>query len=113
LIIPLIGLIFYLRLIKRMKREEVNNPPSIDYFFIFVNYGGLLMISLTSIFWVWSGLASIGIFYLMTIGAILMVIIVIRNSKSRQLSKYHKWARKLGMLYFIITPLTLLTSMAF
>jgi hypothetical protein len=113
LIIPMIGLIFYLILIKRMKREEVINPPAIDYFFIFVNYCGLLLISLTSLFWVWSGMASIGTFYLMTVGAILMVVIVIRNSKSRQLSKYHKWAHKLGILYFLITPLTIIVTIAF
>jgi hypothetical protein len=113
LVIPLTGLLFYLGLIRRMKREKTNNPPTIDLFLTFATYGGLLLVTLTTLFWKWSGMASIGTFYLIIGAPIIMGIVAYRNYKNRHLSKYHLRTYKSGLLYFIIAPLTLLTLMAF
>ena len=113
LVIPLSGLLVYFGLIRKMKREKVENPPTIDLFLSFATYGGLLLVTLTTLFWKWSGLASLGSFYLILGAPIVMGIIAYRNYKNRQLPKYHLWTYKAGLLYFIIAPLTLLTLMAF
>ena len=113
LVIPLTGLLIYLRLIRKIKREKVEKPPAIDLFLTFATYAGLLLVTLTTLFWKWSGIASLGSFYLILGSPIVMGIIVYRNYKNKQLSQYHLWMYKTGLLYFIIAPLTLLTLIAF
>ena len=100
-IIPLTGLLFFLQLKKRMKRENVQNRPTIELFIIFATYGGLILVVLTELFWYWSGRASLVIF-----GApIVMGIIAYRHRHTRTISKYHKWTYILGVAYFIVPVL--------
>ncbi|WP_158992663.1 hypothetical protein [Mucilaginibacter sp. L196] len=90
-----------------MKKENIPSPPALAFFIIFFNYGGLLVVVLTNYLLQWSGMASLGTFYLLLIAPILMVVIAFYYYKSRQLSIYHKSAFMSGALYFIIFPLTL------
>jgi hypothetical protein len=106
LIIPIVGLLLYILLIRKIKMEKINNPPNVDFFLIFATYGGLLLVMLTTIFWKWSGMASLGTFYLIIGGPIVMGIIAYRNYRNKGLSKYHMLAYKAGLFYFLITPLT-------
>jgi hypothetical protein len=112
LLIPLAGLLFYLRLIKKIKKENIENPPTVDLFLIFSTYGGLLLVTLTALFWKWSGMASLGTFYLILGAPIVMGIIGYRNHKNKDLSKYHMLTYKTGLLYFFIAPLILLILVA-
>ena len=107
LVIPLLGLLLYLGLIKKIKNERVKDPPTIDMFFIFTTYGGLLLLALTTFFWKWSGMASIGASYLVLVAPLIMGSTAFRNYKNKRLSKYHVLAYKIGLLYFLIAPLTL------
>lgn len=107
-VIPLVGLLIYFRLIIKIRQENIESPPVIDLFLIFVNYGGLLLIILTELFWKWSGMASLGFFYLLAAAPIVMGIISHKNYKRRQLSKYHLFVYKAGLLYFVIMPTVLL-----
>ncbi|NQY29899.1 MAG: hypothetical protein HRT69_10545 [Flavobacteriaceae bacterium] len=106
LIIPLTALIMYLGLVRKMKSEKIENPPTIDLFLTFATYGGLLLVTLTTLFWKWSGMASLGSFYLILGAPIVMGIIAYRNSKKKELSIYHLRTYKAGLLYFLITPIT-------
>ena len=99
--VPLAGLLYFLWLINRMKKEEIQKPPIIDLFIVFANYGVLILIILTSLFWHWSAMASLGTFYLYLLAPIPMGIIAYRNWKRRKISKYHKWAYILGLAYLI------------
>lgn len=112
LVLPVTGLLFYLGLIRKMKREKVESPPTIDLFLIFATYGGLLLVALTTFFWKWSGMASLGTFYLILGAPLVMSILTYKNYKNRKLSKYHRWTYMSGLFYFLITPLTLMTIMA-
>ena len=85
---------------------------TVDLFFIFSTYGGLLMVTLTALFWKWSGMASLGTFYLILGAPIVMGIIGYRNHKNKELSKYHMLTYKTGLLYFLIAPLILLILVA-
>jgi hypothetical protein len=104
LLLPLIGLFYFIRLIKRMKKEEIQNAPIIELFIIFASYGGLLLVTLTALFWKWSGLTSLGTFYLILGAPIAMAIISYKHRKTKKTSKYHKWTYLLGILYYAIAP---------
>ena len=106
LLVPFVGLLSFIFLIRKIKMEKINNPPIIDFFLIFATYGGLLLVMLTTFFWKWSGMASLGAFYLILGGPIVMGAIAYRNYKNKGLSKYHMLAYKAGLFYFLITPLT-------
>lgn len=108
LFLPLIGLFYFIRLRAKMKKEEIQNAPIIELFIIFATYGGLLLVILTTLLWKWSGMASLGSFYLILGAPIAMGIIAYRHRKSKKDSKYHKWTYLSGILYFIITPLVIL-----
>ena len=101
LIVPLAGLILYLRLIQKIKREKVENPPIIDLFLTFATYGGLLLVMLTTFFWEWSAMASLGAFYLTIVGPIVMGVTAYRNYKNRNISNYHEWTHWAGKAYFV------------
>jgi len=106
-IIPLSGLLFFLQLKKRMKRENVQNRPTIELFIIFATYGGVILVVLTDLFWYWSGMASLGVFYLIFGAPIVMGVIAYRHRHIRTISKYHKWIYILALAYFIVLALFL------
>lgn len=104
LILPLAGLLWFLRLRKQMKDEVIPNAPTAETFLIFSTYGGLLLVALTTLFWKWSAMGTLGTLYLIFVAPILMGIIAYQNRKTRIISKYHNWTYLSGVLYFIITP---------
>jgi hypothetical protein len=106
LVVPIAGLGLFLRLRSKMTKEEILNPPTVELFIIFATYGGLLLMTLTSLFWKWSGLASLGAFYFITGAPVIMGLIAYRNYKRRHESKYRYWIYTLGLLYFVIAPMT-------
>ena len=110
-IIPLAGLLLFLRLKNRMKNEHIQNAPITELFIIFATYGGLLLILLTSLIWPldWSGMASLGCFYLILGAPIIMGIIAYRHRQSKNISRYHNWIFLSGLLYFITAPVTFMT----
>jgi len=108
IVIPLVGLICYFLLKKRMVTANIIEPPVWSMFVVFFTYGGLLTLILTVFFWEWSGGASIGVFYLLFLAPIAMVLIAYKQYKKRKTSIYHKWMFYLGTSYFVIAPLTFL-----
>ncbi len=112
LILPLIGLIIYLRLLAKLKKENLAKL-GIDFFILFITYGGLLMSLLTALFWKYSGMAALGAFYLIILAPILMGIIAYNNHKVTSVSKYHKLAFQAALYYLTIIPVMLVVSYFF
>lgn len=111
LIIPLIGLLFFLKLKKQidklMESNSLQNPPTIELFIIFATYGGLLIVALTVLFGLfWSGMASLSTGYLILLAPIVMGSIAFKHRNTRTFSKYHNWTFIAGLSYFIIAPIT-------
>jgi hypothetical protein len=104
LFIPLAGLIYFISLVRRMKKENISDPPTVELFIIFSTYGGLLLVVLTTLFWEWSGMASLGTFYLLIGAPIVMGIIAYRQRATFERSMYHKWSYHAALLYFAIAP---------
>ena len=113
LIIPLAGVIVFLRILKKIKAENISDPPKIGLFPIFATYGGLLILVLTSLFWEWSGMASLGVFYLILIAPFIMAGIALNNYNKREESPYHQWAFRAGAMYFGIAPLVFILLLLF
>ena len=108
LLVPLAGIIYFIAVIKKIKKENVVNAPTFELFIIFSTYGGLLLVALTTLFWQWSGMASLGTFYLILGAPIVMGIIAYRNRRTKSISKYHTWTYNFGLYYFLIAPITFL-----
>ena len=108
LLVPLAGIIYFIAVIKKIKKENVVNAPTFELFIIFSTYGGLLLVTLTTLFWQWSGMASLGTFYLILGAPIVMGIIAYRNRRTKSISKYHTWTYNFGLYYFLIAPITFL-----
>ena len=64
--------------------------------------------TLTTLFWQWSGMASLGTFYLILGAPILLGLIANNLKKIRNNSKHHQWIYKLSISYFVIAPITFL-----
>jgi hypothetical protein len=87
-----------------MYKNEILNPPVIEFFLIFFTYGGLLVLLVTSFFMQWSGMASIGAFYLFLLAPFIMAILAYLHRNNRLISKYHNWVYISGLLYFALLP---------
>jgi len=105
LIIPVIGVLWYLRILARMK--EVPSPPVIQLFFIFGTYGGLGLLIVSSYFLQWSGMSSIGLVCLILFGPILMGVVAYKLREEKGFSVYHRICYFLGILYVPILILIL------
>ncbi|RYY19449.1 MAG: hypothetical protein EOO04_21985 [Chitinophagaceae bacterium] len=91
-----------------MKTENIANPPALELFIIFSTYGGLLLVILTTYFWQWSGMASLGTFYLILGAPIAMGAIAYRTKQAKTMSKYHYWTYISAIFYFAIAPVAIL-----
>lgn len=105
LIVPATGLLLYFALCQKMKREHIPNPPTVEFFLIFATYGGLLLVLLTSMFWQWSGAASLGVLYLIFGAPFVMGGIAYTKWKSRNISEFHNIAYLSAIAYFIMAPI--------
>ncbi|MDH6308631.1 fatty acid desaturase [Dysgonomonas sp. PFB1-18] len=106
-VIPIAGLVLYIKLVTKMQ-FEVDSVPYIRLFFLFFIYGGLLLIILTGIFWKVSGLLLISIFFLLFIAPIITSIITLFTYRKRELSVYHKWIfNAAGGYSLVLLPLVL------
>ncbi|WP_210116251.1 hypothetical protein [Hymenobacter fodinae] len=76
--------------------------PSWHLLVVMATYGGWLMVALTGMFWQWSGMASLGLLYLLVVAPVLMLVIAIRTARLTQLSRYHRWIFNASVLYLPI-----------
>ena len=98
-LVPLLGVIAYVLLCRRMRLAQIPSPPFFSYFVLFATFGGLLMILLTELFWVWSGLASLGMFYLILVAPFLCAGIAFGLRNRRALSTFHRSAFIASLTY--------------
>jgi hypothetical protein len=106
LILPVTGLLCFLRLRRKMETVKIPKAPIVELFIIFASYGGLLLVVLTALFLQWSGMASFGMFYLILGAPVVMGIIAFRHRRTKLISIYHKWTYLAAILYFVIAAVT-------
>jgi hypothetical protein len=100
-VIPASGLCLYSRLRNRMLTAGIPDPPIIPFFILFATYGGWLLVILTSLFVGWSGMATLGVAYLMFIAPVVMLTLTIRLYKRRNLSGFHFSAFVASAVYIL------------
>src|SRR5262245_53062039 len=89
--LPIFGIKLYFWLCQKMRTEEISSPPFLSVFILFFTYGGLLTVVLTSVLWFWSGLASLGVAYLLLLAPPLLIFLTVVLFRKRSLSRYHYW----------------------
>jgi hypothetical protein len=91
-----------------MFKTGIPDPPIVPFFFLFATYGGWLLVILTALFLGWSGMATIGIAYLMFIAPLVMLALTIRLYKRRNLSGFHLCAFAASAAYILIPIVVLI-----
>jgi hypothetical protein len=90
--------------------EEIR-PLSIPLLIVFFVYGGCLMVALTLACWTWSGMASIGLAFLIFAAPIMMIFQAILMRKDFKKSKTHRWIFRLSIGYpFLVGAMFLVTQ---
>jgi len=97
--VPLFGVIAFVLLYRRMRRANIPSPPFAHYFILFVTYGGWLMVFLTALFWEWSGMASLGFFYLVLIAPFVTAGVAFSLRSRYALSVFHRVAYVASLVY--------------
>lgn len=72
-----------------MRAAQIERPPMIPLFIIFATYGGWVIMVLTVLFWYWSGMALLGLIYLIFIAPVVMIVLAALLYRQRRLSRYH------------------------
>lgn len=99
LVIPIIGIIVFLLLKRKMNTEKTPHAPTLQLFLIFGTYGIVIILLLTSLMWKWSGMASLGAIASVSIGPAIMVGTAFSTFNERNLTKYHKLTFWLSIAY--------------
>jgi hypothetical protein len=102
IVVPASGLGLYLWLLKRMIESGIPKPPIISFFILFATYGGWLIVSLTFLLWYWSGMATLGLAYLIFIAPVVMLTLAFLLYKRRNLSSFHLGAFVASVVYILI-----------
>jgi hypothetical protein len=98
-LVPLAGVALYLWLVSRMRERQIENPPELSIFIIFATWGSLLVLILTRFFWYWSGMATLGLLYLVFLAPIVMFALAVRCYLERKLSRFHMGALLASISY--------------
>ena len=107
LLVPLIGILLFVKIRSNMYKKAVRDAPLMELLILFISYGGLLLLSLTSMYWKWSGMASLGTIYLIIVSPIAMAFVFYRQYKLRKISIYHYGVLIFSVAYYLIAPLVL------
>ncbi|MBP6824343.1 MAG: hypothetical protein KA368_22545 [Acidobacteria bacterium] len=87
--VPGLGLLFFLRLKDFIVQQQMPSLPDTPLFLVFASYGGWLIVFLTELFWYWSGMASIGVGYLIFVAPIVLGYFAVRLYGQRNQSHFH------------------------
>ena len=99
LAIPAAGVCLYAWLCVRMCKRDIPEPPYGTYFFLFAHGGIWFLLMLTDVLWGWSGMSSLGAFYLMFVSPFPAVVLVFTLYDVRHESTFHRWAFWLCVAY--------------
>ena len=102
LVIPILGLLLYQQVCTVMDRRKVREAPRVVLAILFATYGGWLLVLLTSWLWYWSGLASLGLLYLVVVAPVLSVGFGLYLYPKRKASAFHSAAFLASAGYAIV-----------
>jgi hypothetical protein len=112
-LVPILGIILFMFVCRRMWKIKVPSPPVISYFILFGAFGGWLVVILTGLFWVWSGMASLGVFFLVLIVPFVTAGVALSQYSQRELSKFHMSAFIASIAYTVLMVVLLVACIGF
>ena len=89
LALPIAGVVAYIRLIRKMRREQITAIPKFSLFMLFLICGTLLMEILLGISGMWSGASTARFIVLLFVAPALCGMIAWRHRHHSEISKYH------------------------
>jgi hypothetical protein len=107
ILVPLLGVVIFVLLCRKMRQTHIQSLPFFYYFILFATYGGWLMVFLTALFWEWSGMASLGVLYLVLIAPFVTGGIAFSLRSSYALSVFHRVAYIASIVYSGLMVVTL------
>jgi cytochrome bd-type quinol oxidase subunit 2 len=84
ILVPAAGLAAFILLDRRIRLRKHGRLLELAYFLLFFALGGWLLIALTSEFLEWSGMASLGMFYLLLVAPFLSMTIAWKLRRRKQ-----------------------------
>ena len=107
LLVPVAGVVAYLALCRRLFVAGASPMFLAQLFLLFVCYGGVLLVVLTSLFWNWSGMASLGVFFLVLVAPILLLPVLLSLWKQKNHSFAHRIAFRACAGYYVLIAVLL------
>ncbi len=86
----IIWLTIYQLILWRMRKKKVPSRPSISILALLFIYGGAAMEMLTFIFETYSGMATLGLIFLILFGPVICGLIILWHGYDAKLSIYHR-----------------------
>jgi hypothetical protein len=102
-LLPMLGVIVFGLLCRRMQRTHIPSPPFFSYFVLFATFGGWLMVFLTALFWKWSGMASLGVLSLILVAPFVTAGAAFSLRNRCALSDFHQSAYMASVAYSALT----------
>ena len=99
--LPVTGVIAYILLIRKMRKEQISPVPKASLFALFLIYGTLLMEILLGISGRVSGMSSLGILFLIFVAPVICGIIALLHRNNVRISKYHRIMRRMALAYLL------------
>jgi hypothetical protein len=104
-IFPMAGLAGLCRLVYLMEREQITAPPVVGYAWLFFCVGGWLLIGLTKTLWYWSGMATLGLFFLIFASPSVTLMILLIQGKHANQSVYHRFGFWATLVYLGVSSI--------
>lgn len=99
--LPVTGVIVYILLIRKMRKEQISPVPKASLFALFLIYGTLLMEILLGLSGSASGMSSLGILFLIFVAPVICGIIALLHRNNVRISKYHRIMRRMALAYLL------------
>jgi hypothetical protein len=104
LLVPAAGVVAYLALCRRLVVAGASPMFLAQLFLLFVCYGGAFLVVLTSLFWYWSGMASLGVFFLILAAPILLFPVLLSLWKQKSHHSHTAWLFELALDTTFLSP---------
>lgn len=112
IVLPIIFILAFFYLKNKMTKQLSGDTPHFGLFLVIFAYGGLLWGVLTSLFWRYTEMASLGYTVLFTVAPLSLITYYTLYHRTSKKSKYHNWIIKASIAYpFILFIRILIETM--
>lgn len=100
----LMTLWYYLRLVDRMKAEDIDSPPFISLFLVIKSHTMAVLVALSPLFFGFTTSSGLWMLYIIIVAPTIMIFVAAVNHGKRFLSHYHSGVYKASLIYLLVAP---------